>query len=121
MEIKITISQEALQTGTPVQEMGENGCPVEIGNTDMNMENKLKATEELNYGPPTDADVVCGTCAAFNMTSRILDCISEVVTDDDLGYCESHRFMCSSKKTCDSWVEGGPITDEKLDTRGDVL
>ncbi|MGA0425935.1 MAG: hypothetical protein ACO3OM_07375 [Alphaproteobacteria bacterium] len=116
MEIKIVIG------GTPVQQYADDdSCPIEIGNTDMNMENKLQATEEYNYGPPTDADVVCGNCAAFNMTSRILDCISKVVTDSELGYCESHRFMCSSKKTCDSWVEGGPITDEKLDTRGDVL
>lgn len=120
--MKITIEFDGAATEPkPVQQMGENGCPIETSNTDMNMKNKLMATEEHNYGPPTDPETICGNCAAFNMSSRILDCISKTVTDDSLGYCETHRFMCTRQKTCDTWVAGGPLTDEYFSTHGDIL
>ena len=122
MKIKIEISNEEIpESGTPVQQYNENGCPIETENTDLNSKNKLIAAEEYNYGPPTDAETVCGTCAAFNMSSRILDCISKTVTDENLGYCEKHRFMCERQKTCDSWVAGGPLTDEDFASHGDLL
>ena len=78
-------------------------------------------------------DARCGNCAAFNQTSQMLDCIakgigSEGVDDPydtieagDLGYCQFLKFKCASQRVCTAWVSGGPITDDKLDTHGDVL
>lgn len=67
----------------------------------------------------------CGNCAAFLKTPRILDCIKQglgnetgndamsVIDAGDLGYCESFDFKCASARTCDGWVSGGPVTEEK--------
>ncbi len=113
MEIKIIIG------GTPVQSTGDEGCPIETKDKAKNEENKLQATEEYNYGPPTEPEAICGTCSAFNMSSRILDCLG--TDSDNVGFCETHRFVCEAEKTCDSWVAGGPLTDESFASHGDVL
>lgn len=119
MKIRIEISSEEIpETGTPVQKY-DGECPIETKDTAKNMENKLKATEEYNYGSPTDPDTICGNCAAFNVSSRILDCLD--TDSDNVGYCETHRFTCEAEKTCDSWVAGGPLTDEDFAGRGDAL
>ena len=67
----------------------------------------------------------CGNCSAFLKTPRILDCIKQglgnetgndamsVIDAGDLGYCESFDFKCASARTCDGWVSGGPVTEEK--------
>jgi len=67
----------------------------------------------------------CGNCAAFIKTKRMLDCIDEglgnesgssawdVINAGDLGYCEAFDFKCASSRTCDTWIVGGPITEEK--------
>ena len=31
-----------------------------------------------------------------------------------LGYCWAHHFKCASKRTCETWVVGGPLrTDDR--------
>jgi len=67
----------------------------------------------------------CGNCAAFIQTKRMLDCIDkglgnesgnsawDVINAGDLGYCEAFDFKCASSRTCDTWIVGGPITEEK--------
>ena len=67
----------------------------------------------------------CGNCAAFIKTKKMLGCIDEglgnesgnaawdVINAGDLGYCESFDFKCASSRTCDAWIVGGPITEEK--------
>lgn len=68
----------------------------------------------------------CGNCAAFIQTPKMLDCIEsglekgnnemdawEVIDAGDLGYCEAFDFKCASKRTCEAWISGGPITEEK--------
>jgi hypothetical protein len=37
----------------------------------------------------------------------------EVIDAGDLGYCEVFDFKCASKRTCEAWIAGGPITEEK--------
>jgi hypothetical protein len=119
MKIKIEISNEEIpETGTPVQQYAGQ-CPVETQDSELNEKNKLRATEEYNYGPSTDPGAICGNCSAFNMSSRILDCLN--TEEDNLGYCETHRFTCEAEKTCDSWVAGGPLTDEDFAGHGDAL
>lgn len=68
----------------------------------------------------------CGNCAAFIQTPKMLECIEsgmgetemdawEVIEAGDLGYCELFDFKCASKRTCEAWITGGPITEEKDD------
>jgi hypothetical protein len=38
-----------------------------------------------------------------------------VIDAGDLGYCEVFDFKCASKRTCEAWIAGGPITEEKHD------
>ena len=67
----------------------------------------------------------CGNCAAFIKTKRMLDCMDkglgnesgnsawDVINAGDLGYCEAFDFKCASSRTCDAWIVGGPVTEEK--------
>ena len=67
----------------------------------------------------------CGNCAVFIKTPKMLDCISEGLGNEEgndawgaidageLGYCEAFDFKCASSRTCDAWVAGGPVTEEK--------
>jgi hypothetical protein len=64
--------------------------------------------------------MLCGNCAAFDITSKTLSCIEEGIGEDavetidagQLGYCKFLKFKCASERTCDAWVTGGPITDK---------
>ncbi len=68
-------------------------------------------------------DMRCGNCAAFNVSPSILKCIEKGLGDESdpyatieagkLGYCQMYKFKCASKRTCDSWITGGPITADK--------
>ena len=65
----------------------------------------------------------CGNCAAFDMTKEMMNCIAQgiggepgsdphdTVDAGHLGYCKFLKFKCAAKRTCDAWVEGGPIKD----------
>ena len=64
----------------------------------------------------------CGNCAAFDISEDMLDCIAKGIGSEpgsdphdtidagDLGYCKFLKFKCAAKRTCDAWVEGGPVT-----------
>lgn len=66
---------------------------------------------------------LCGNCAAFTIKSAMLACldngIDKTVDENDIwdadkenrGYCDFLDFKCHAKRTCDSWVEGGPLKD----------
>lgn len=63
----------------------------------------------------------CGNCAAFDISKKMQDCIAagigseegsdamETVNAGTLGYCKFLKFKCAAKRTCNAWVEGGPI------------
>lgn len=65
----------------------------------------------------------CGNCAAFTIKSAMLACldkgIDKTVDENDTwdadtenrGYCDFLDFKCHAQRTCDSWVEGGPLKD----------
>ena len=68
----------------------------------------------------------CGNCSAFIQTPKMLSCIEtglemgdtemdawDVIESGDLGYCEVFDFKCASKRTCEAWIAGGPITEEE--------
>lgn len=125
-----------------IQKLEEVGCPPATGNIPLNLANRQRAIDEAHYGPlnpnePNEeywkakadqfgGDVesakksLCGNCAFFVQTKKILDCIAKGINNEnewdtidagDLGYCEAFDFKCAAKRTCDAWVVGGPITD----------
>ena len=78
--------------------------------------------EEWNMDDPGQArTALCGNCAAFDKSPDMLDCIAKGIGTEpgsdsmstidagDLGYCKFLKFKCAAKRTCDAWVEGGPI------------
>lgn len=118
------------------------GCPPATQDIVVNLENRQYAIDAANYGPlnPNEPNeeywvakadefggdvesakkALCGNCAFFVQTRRILDCIANGINDEnewdtieagDLGYCEAFDFKCAAQRTCDAWVVGGPITD----------
>ena len=119
----------------------ESVCPPATQDVQLNLENRQKAIDEAMYGPldiknPGDYwetiaekwDVpveeakgeICGNCAAFNLTKKVLNCIAEgiggedawdVVEAGDLGYCEIYKFKCNANRSCFAHIDGGAITD----------
>jgi hypothetical protein len=128
----------------------EAGCPPATQSIDLNLKNRQKAIDEYHYGPlnpnepneeywaeladkwnTNDIESVkanrCGNCAAFDITSKMQDCIARGIGSEPgsdpmstidagtLGYCKFLKFKCAAKRTCDAWVEGGPIQDKDED------
>lgn len=86
----------------------------------------MKKAEEWNLDDPAEAkQSLCGNCAAFDIRQDTLDCIAKgidaedpdtaegVIDAGDLGYCKFLKFKCASRRTCDAWVSGGPLTDKQ--------
>ena len=124
-------------------------CPAATQNIELNLQNRQKAINEYGYGPlnpnePNEKfwqakmdmwklDSVeeakssrCGNFAAFDITTKTLDCIAKGIGNDQesenpfdvikagkLGYCRFLKFKCAAARTCDAWVVGGPLTDGK--------
>jgi len=119
------------------------GCPTATIDIAVNLKNRQNAIETANYGPqnPNEANeeywkgkaegfqgnieaakkALCGNCAFFYRTPKILDCIAkglggevdpwDAIDAGELGYCEAFDFKCAANRTCDAWVVGGPITE----------
>lgn len=117
------------------------GCPPATIDVALNLKNRQYAIETANYGPqnPNEPNeeywkrkaeqfegniqaakkALCGNCAFFYRTPKILDCIAkglgsevdpeQAIEAGELGYCEAFDFKCAAKRTCDAWVIGGPI------------
>ena len=80
--------------------------------------------KEWNMDDPEQAKSArCGNCAAFDISEHMQDCIArgigsepgsdamDTVDAGTLGYCKFLKFKCAARRTCDAWVEGGPIRD----------
>ena len=80
-------------------------CPPATQDINLNLENRQKAIEEQNYGPPdpskpnekfwkakmemwnVDSEedlkgMICGTCAAFNLKKEMQDCIAQGIGEE---------------------------------------
>jgi hypothetical protein len=67
---------------------------------------------------------LCGNCAAFNIKAEMLkyldNGIDKEIDENDVwdadkenrGYCEFLDFKCHKMRSCNSWVEGGPLKDK---------
>lgn len=86
----------------------------------------MKKVDEWNLDSAEEAKKsLCGNCAAFDVRRDTLDCIATgidagnpadaegVIDAGDLGYCKFLKFKCASRRTCDAWVGGGPLTDKE--------
>jgi hypothetical protein len=101
-------------------------CPLPTQDVKLNLENRQTAVDKANYGPAnpnepnesywkakanefqgdvgTAKKMLCGNCAAFNQTSKLLGCIkngigedaNEVALGGNLGYCEIFDFINKS-------------------------
>lgn len=125
----------------------DGSCPPATQDIGLNLTNRENAIKTAAYGPLNPArpneefwqkkaerwstDIaeakssVCGNCAVFIKTPKMLDCIESglgneqgndawgVIDAGELGYCEAFDFKCASSRTCDAWVAGGPVTEEK--------
>ena len=117
------------------------GCPPATRDVSINLENRQKAIDVAMYGPmdvenpdnywkdiasewgvdeETAKGKVCNNCAAFNITSAMLECIKQGIGDADaqdvieladLGYCEVFHFKCNGNRSCSAHLDGGPIKD----------
>jgi hypothetical protein len=92
----------------------EMNCPEATTDSDLNEKNKNKIETNNQYGLPTEKakelGQSCANCIAFDISERMKSCMS--INSGEIGYCWMHHFMCSGKKWCDTWVEGGPITSD---------
>lgn len=65
----------------------------------------------------------CGNCAAFSLKTSIISCLDNGIDTqidendtwdadtENRGYCEFLDFKCHAQRTCNSWLEGGPLKD----------
>ena len=121
-------------------------CPKATLDVEENTKNRNWTIDNFRYGPlnpvfpdpgfwenkaemwNTDVDTaqtaLCGNCAAFDQSDKILGCILEGINEKqaadprdvleraDLGYCQLFKFKCASARTCDAWLYGGSIQGE---------
>jgi hypothetical protein len=141
-EVAYSIESKAMTAAVETSE----GCPPATQDIGINLDNRKNAIDTAMYGPlnplePNDeyweaiADEwsvdketakkqLCGNCAVFIQTPRMLDCIASGLGNEegndawgsieagDLGYCEAFDFKCAASRTCRAWVAGGPVTEE---------
>lgn len=127
-----------------IQKFQTLGCPPATQDIELNLKNRQFAIEEAMYGPldiknPGDywdkiaekwkvpveeaKGEICGNCAAFDITKKMLACIAEgiggsestdpydVIEAGDLGYCRLFSFKCNANRSCWAHIDGGPIKD----------
>lgn len=125
-------------------------CPIATQDVHINLKNRNHAFKEYGYGPPNPDEpnttfwlkkakmynaptesikgMLCGNCAAFIQTPKMMQCIvgglekdenegelsydEQFVAAADLGYCDLFQFTCAAARTCDAWKSGGPITKD---------
>ena len=125
-------------------------CPIATQDVRINLKNRNHAFKEYGYGPPNPDEpndvfwlkkakmysaptsaikgMLCGNCAAFIQTPKMMECIvgglekdenegelsydEQFVEAADLGYCDLFQFTCAAARTCDAWKSGGPITKD---------
>ena len=77
-----------------------------------------KIAEKWNTPVQAAKISLCGNCVAFDISPQMEECMpGEVEQDEDggrLGYCWMHHFKCHSKRTCNTWAKGGPITTDEV-------
>jgi hypothetical protein len=136
-----------------IVEAANKGCPIATHDIDVNLKNRQKAIDAYHYGPanPDQAEdywtksakmfnvstataktMLCGNCAAFDVSDSMRECISTGIKGDeagvdanasinlaDLGYCNFLHFKCAGARSCKAWVTGGPVTEKDKNKSAD--
>ena len=136
-----------------IVEAANKGCPIATHDLEVNLKNRQKAIDEYHCGPanPDQAEdywtksakmfnvstataktMLCGNCAAFDVSDSMRACISTGIKGDesgvdanasinlaDLGYCNFLHFKCAGARSCKAWVTGGPITEKDKNKSAD--
>lgn len=81
--------------------------------------------EVFGVDEKTAKSMRCGNCAAFDVSDKMRECISNGIKGDeqgvdawatiniaDLGYCNFLHFKCAGTRSCHAWVTGGPIDNK---------
>ena len=109
-------------------------CPIATQDIQINLKNRNNAFKKFGYGPPNPDEpnelfwlkkakmynaptesiksMLCGNCAAFIQTPKMMECITSGLEKDegdkelsydeefikaaDLGYCDLFQFTCAS-------------------------
>lgn len=134
-------------------EAATKGCPRATHDIDLNLKNRQRAIDEYHYGPAnpkqpedywaksskifgvkesTAKTMLCGNCAAFDVSDSMRECIAKGIKGDepnidpnatinlsDLGYCNFLHFKCAGSRSCKAFVVGGPITEKDKGKRAD--
>lgn len=122
-----------------------NSCPSATTDIEENVKNRNWTIDNFAYGPlnpdrpdpgfweekadmwntdiSTAQTALCGNCAAFDQSNKVLECIIKGINETrladpydvleraNLGYCQLFKFKCAANRTCDAWLHGGPIRD----------
>jgi len=124
----VNIMISVLPDGIPVDKMEETEegytCPLPTQDPELNEMNRDMAIADHNYREPNTgvsfrSDQVCGSCAMYNQTEDMLECLGD--ESGNTGYCQSLKFVCIKENTCDLWAEGGPITSDMQEDYKDNL
>jgi hypothetical protein len=129
-----------------IVEASTKGCPVATYDIDVNLKNRQKAIDEYHYGPAnpevpdnywkdaakrwnitekTAKTMLCGNCAAFDVSDKMWACIEDGIKGNeknadamatihkaDLGYCNFLHFKCAGTRSCTAFVTGGAIDNK---------
>jgi hypothetical protein len=134
-------------------EAASKGCPIATHDIDVNLKNRQAAIDNYNYGPAnpdkpddywdksakifnvttaTAKTMLCGNCAAFDVSDSMRQCMSDGIKGTeknidanasinlaDLGYCNFLHFKCAGSRSCKAWVTGGPVTEKDKGKKAD--
>lgn len=118
-------------------------CPIATQSLEVNVKNRQHAIDEYHYGPAdpdnpenyweesaktwgikvdTAKGMMCGNCAAFDVSDRMRACMEggmvgddtgnngmQTIRQSDLGYCNLLHFKCAGTRSCSIWLTNGPI------------
>ena len=138
-------SKATILLNKTVTKVGD-ACPTATADIKENVKNRNWTIDNFAYGPlnpavpdlnfwekkadmwntdiETAQTALCGNCAAFDQSNKILSCILKGINETgaadpmdvqvraDLGYCQLFKFKCASARTCDAWLYGGNIEGE---------
>jgi hypothetical protein len=126
----------------------EQVCPIATLDVHVNVKNRQHAIDEYHYGPANPSEpekhweklaeiwgietktaktMMCGNCAAFDVSDKMRSCIEKGIKGEednidamatidkaDLGYCNLLHFKCAGTRTCSLWLTNGPIDNKDL-------
>jgi hypothetical protein len=97
-----------MEGGVAAEVEDEEVCPLATQDESINDDLREKAVEEHNYREPNTStafrnDTSCGSCALYDTSDEMLDCIGD--DSRELGYCRGLEFVCRAENVCDMWME----------------